>query len=155
MGKTRTNNSRLQGFTLIELMIVVAIIGILSAVALPAYQDYTQRARVSEIILSAAVCRSAITEYFQNEQALPNAGEANCDIASGSGTKYVDTVVQGDAGLVTITATSSPDLDTTIQGGTIELTPTVNTANTNISGWTCTAGTSSPIPDRYLPGTCE
>ena len=83
-----------KGFTLIELMIVVAIIGILAAVALPAYQDYTKRARVSEGILAASSCRTTITEVFQsnvNGNAVI-AGNWGCEVVSGSGTKYVNQI---------------------------------------------------------------
>ena len=78
-----------KGFTLIELMIVVAIIGVLAAVALPAYSDYTIRARVSEVILAASSCRTDVTEFVQTNQALPGATEANCEAAE---TIYVEAV---------------------------------------------------------------
>ena len=75
-----------QGFTLIELMIVVAIVGILAAIALPAYQDYTVRARVSEALAAAGACKTQISEYQQARQAMPaDAAAAGCnDVA----TKY-------------------------------------------------------------------
>lgn len=153
---TQLKKATQQGFTLIELMIVVAIIGILAAVALPAYQDYTQRARVSEIILAGSTCRTAVTEYVQTEGQLPAAGDADCDIATGGGTQYVDTVAQGDAGVITVTATSSTDLDADIQGETVVLEPTVNTAGTNIASWTCEGdGGSGSVPDRFLPSSCR
>ncbi len=68
-----------QGFTLIELMIVVAIIGILAAVALPAYQDYTVRARMSEVLLAASSCRTTVTESYQAAPTKPAAGEWGCE----------------------------------------------------------------------------
>ena len=68
-----------QGFTLIELMIVVAIVGILAAIALPAYQDYTIRARVSEALAAAGACKTQITEYQQARQVLPSGGDAGCN----------------------------------------------------------------------------
>ncbi|MGZ5036893.1 MAG: pilin, partial [Usitatibacter sp.] len=60
-----------QGFTLIELMIVVAIIGILAAIAIPAYQDYTIRAKVTELINAAGVCKTSVAEYYQTKGAMP------------------------------------------------------------------------------------
>ncbi len=80
-----------QGFTLIELMIVVAIIGILAAVALPAYQDYTIRARVSEAVLATSQCRTAISEIYQSANRTRPIGANNwgCGEATGASTQYV------------------------------------------------------------------
>ena len=78
-----------KGFTLIELMIVVAIIGILAAVALPAYQDYTARAKMSEVILAASACRTSVTETYQsnNFASLPAAGAWGCEVSGAGATK--------------------------------------------------------------------
>src|SRR5437016_148552 len=83
-----------KGFTLIELMIVVAIIGILAAVALPAYQDYTVRAKMSEVILAMSACRTSITEVYQSGPTIPPAADAwGCEILTASQmTKYVNAV---------------------------------------------------------------
>src|SRR5439155_6946981 len=92
-----------QGFTLIELMIVVAIIGILAAIALPAYQDYTKRAKVSEVILAASACRTTITEVYQSgsSASAPGSGSWGCE-STGSTSKYVALIATDANGKVTV-----------------------------------------------------
>src|ERR1051325_10917025 len=89
-----------QGFTLIELMIVVAIIGILAAVALPAYQDYTVRAKMSEVMLAASSCRTSISEIYQSGGSAPGAGNWGCETVT---SKYVSSVATDANGKVTVT----------------------------------------------------
>lgn len=153
-----------QGFTLIELMIVVAIIGILAAVALPAYQDYTVKARVSEGILATSQCRTAVSEVYQTGSAstLVAAGGWGCEqTVAGQSTKYVSTINTTDAGQIEVLlATNVPDLKGA-SGTTIILTPmdTDGTAMANpadmgkqVSTFRCAAGS---IPPKYLPGSCK
>src|SRR5262249_33143148 len=89
-----------QGFTLIELMIVVAIIGILAAVALPAYQDYTVRAKMSEVMLAASACRTSISEIYQSGGSAPGANNWGCETAT---SKYVAGITTTVDGKVTVT----------------------------------------------------
>ena len=136
-----------QGFTLIELMIVVAIVGILAAIALPAYQDYTIRARVSEALATAGACKTQIQEYAAARGgALPaNLAASGCsDIAS----QFAIAPIVA-AGVITMT-TSANTLLGTAASTTFTLTP--QTAGTSITGWTCLNGS---MPPKYLPATCR
>ena len=135
-----------QGFTLIELMIVVAIIGILAAIALPAYQDYTIRSKVSEVILAASGTKTSVAEWYQSKGVLPAAGSlGTIDTKS----KFVRSVAWSGT---TITATAAGTLDSKVAGNTITLLAVTGaTLGAGQIGWTC----NGTIASKYKPASCK
>ena len=137
-----------QGFTLIELMIVVAIIGILAAVAIPAYQDYTIRAQVSEGMGLAAGAKTAISEFYTQRGTFPASnGAAGLSAASTISGNYVSSVAVNSSGMVIITYGNN--VNQTVAGDTLQVSPFTTAGAIR---WNCKAGT---IDVNYLPADCR
>lgn len=136
-----------QGFTLIELMIVVAIIGILAAIAIPAYQDYIIRSKVTELITAADACKTSVSEYAQSQNTLPADLEASG--CSSNATTNI-TSLDVEDGVITVLAT-------TALGGGIAATDGVKLTPSFTSGepitWSCTK--AGNMPTKYLPANCR
>ena len=157
-------SARQQGLTLIELMIVIAVIGILGALALPAYQDYTIRAKVSEMLLAANGCKTAVTEAISSASGadvsaiLPKACESQT-------TKYVSGIGVDANGVITVTGNHEALRgNTSASANAIALTPlqageTAVNGSTDggkpVSGWRCGPAGSNPLPAKYLPASCK
>jgi len=137
-----------QGFTLIELMIVVAIIGILAAVALPAYQDYTKRAKVSEILVLASKDKVSVSEYYMSTGNYPNSAQSGVSFLAAQ-SEYITAI--------TYTTTSSPDtaiLTYAVESDAIAVGNVIFTGTGSGTGvrWTCT---DSDLASKYLPANCR
>ena len=146
-----------RGFTLIEMMIVVAVISILAAIALPAYQDYSIRAKVGEAVLAIGACRTSITEAYISAATSPGAGNWGCEQ---SGSRYVASVETDDDGVVT--ATLAAGISSLVDGKKNTLGPMVGAAAADaaadmgkaITSWVC-GGSGTDLSTKYLPASCR
>ena len=145
-----------KGFTLIELMIVVAIIGILAAVALPAYQDYTTRAKVSEMVLAASAGRTALSEVYAAKGGFPVGASSDAYVSTQS-TQYVAgvTYASSSSQAAVITVTASNNMGNAQANGAMLLLTGTGNANDGIVNWVCSGGGTKPMPPKYLPATCK
>ena len=149
-----SNARRQSGFTLIELMIVVAIIGILAAIALPAYQNFITRSQVSEAILAASAGRTDLSDLFASELAFP--ATANYTIQDQDSRFVAQSVYSStDPVVASITVTTSSAVNSpAAQGATLILRGTGNPTTGTVE-WVCGAPASGGIPARFLPGSCR
>jgi len=140
----QTSSHRTEGFTLIELMIVVAIIGILAAIALPAYQDYTKRAHVSEGLSLAGGAKTAVAEYYSSEGVMPTTNSAaGIGAASTIQGNAVESVTIGSSGIITVVFDN-----TKVASGNLTLKPDASGGSVE---WTCGGG----LDPKYLPSSCR
>jgi type IV pilus assembly protein PilA len=140
---------RQQGFTLIELMIVVAIVATLAAIALPVYQDYLARSQVTEALMSASQVKNSVTEYYSAQGVWPPANT----YADPTGGRYTASVVHNAAGVITVSLRNLAPVNARVRGRTLSLSPALGgSGGTEIVSWSCAPGT---MDAKYVPSGCQ
>jgi type IV pilus assembly protein PilA len=151
------------GFTLIELMIAVAIVGFLSMIALPAFQDYAVRSKMTEVILALSSCRAPISETYQAGVAtLPGPNGWGCELGTTQGTRYVAALSTSADGMITATV---QNISAQVNTSVVTLAPLANATTLatmaadspqKLYGWRCGSGADGTnVPLKYLPGSCR
>lgn len=146
-----------QGFTLIELMIVVAIVGILAAIAIPAYQDYTIRAKVTEGLNAVAPAKQSVSEYYITVGVMPTDADS-AGFPTGASGDYVDGLsyskTDDDNAVITVDMNGN-QLGGDVADGSADTFDLNGTGSSSGVSWTCTPGNSNPIAGKYLPANCR
>jgi type IV pilus assembly protein PilA len=148
---------RQRGFTLIELMIVVAIIGLLASIAVPAYQNYAIRSKLSEVVLAASACRITVTETYVSGGAAPAPNDWGCEINI---SRYVQIVATDANGVITVTA---QDIALEVDGKRLSMFPYIDGVAADastmmgraVNEWRCGPATVNGISLKYLPAGCR
>ena len=142
-----------KGFTLIELMIVIAIIGILAAIAIPAYTDYTARAKVTEAVGALASAKTSVSEFFTSQGVMPSDAAAAGINETPAGDYVAGVTYTRTDPTHAVVAVKLKNINSAADGTTFQLNATGDTAK-GVS-WTCSSAGTKPTPEKFLPANCR